>query len=447
MLSLTEIVYATRGKRYGSLPNTNVTGISTDTRTIKAGEVFFAIEGDKFDGHNFVKDAFKKGGIAAVVSKPVGINENIISVDNTITALGNLAKMYRRKKIHAKVIVVTGTNGKTTTKDMIAHILSENSSVTKAKGSFNNFIGLPLTLFEAGVDTNYVVLEIGTNKKGEVAKLGEIAMPDVAIITNISESHLEGLGNIENIVVEKFSLLMHLTKNGVAVLNFDDPFTAIMIQKIHNKFITFGTDKKSSIVASDIKYEDNKIKFNIDNIAFALDMNGRWNISNALAAIATVKVFGVKLEDASRMLATFTPPPMRMQKVVCNNVTFINDAYNSNPVSAKNAIEDFSSLKWQGRKIAIIGDMLELGKQSQKFHSEIGKLLSQKKDISIIVGIGNNSSDMLKEIGNSHTTYHFTCVEDAIKNINDIVKKEDIVLLKGSRKMRLEKIVDYFRGI
>jgi UDP-N-acetylmuramoyl-tripeptide--D-alanyl-D-alanine ligase len=446
MFTLGEITNLVGGELIGE--NSEVTGISTDTRTIKKGEVFFALRGKNFDGHSFITTALEKGACACVIEKmpPYQTVGRFIVVKDVLKALGDLSAGWRRR-LKARVIAVTGTNGKTTTKDMITHILVKNGyKVSKAQRSFNNFIGLPLTLLGTDSLTDFVVLEIGISQKGEMKRLAEIAVPYIGVITNVSPAHLEGLDSVEEIAKEKALLLSCIRDDGFAVLNADNNWTSNIAKDYKGKLLTFGSASNADIKLTSCICDKDYLLVNINDVyEFKLNLLGYWNIYNALAAVTVSKILKIPPQQSVKMLSDFNLPPMRMEKTQLVGITFINDAYNSNPISAKLSVEEFSRMKWTGRKVAVIGDMLELGKDSQMFHKELGRVISKLETIDAIILVGKEVYSIFDMLDNEKERYYFPDTDVVKDNIKGILRKNDLVLLKGSRAIGLERLLEVFK--
>lgn len=443
MLSPAEICSAIHALPLLQKSTSAVKGVSTDSRNIGKGELFVALKGAHFDGHDFALGALERGACGAVVEKGFrpDATGNFLRVEDTLKALVDLAAYYRNK-LKCKVIGITGSNGKTTTKDMVAHILSARHKVVRAKSSFNNLIGLPLTILTADDKTEFLILEMGTNSPGEILKLGEIARPDIAVITNVSEAHLLGLGSIEGIAKEKASLLLCLRPDGTAFLNADNPWTAKMASEHKGKVFSFGINS-GDIRAENIVNRHGKITFDMDRVSgIAIDIFGGWNVYNAVAALAVAKECGEPTTLAAKRLVTFTPPYMRMEKVEKAGMTFVNDAYNSNPVSAKAALCEFFDLEWQGRKVVVFGDMLELGAESRRLHEEVGDVILRSTQGGLVVTIGKESATIAHRLQSARReVLHFDDLATFTRRMGEVLRKGDLILLKASRGMGFENIL------
>lgn len=434
-MHLSQIARAVSGSPDRPVNGERIAGVSTDTRSLKPGEIFFALRGPNYDGHAFVAEAFRRGALAAVVEQPLEGLGPQIRVGDSVAALGELASAWRMT-LPARVIAVTGSNGKTTTQSMIAHILGKDREVVKPPGSFNNFIGLPLTLFSATPKTEFIVLELGTNHPGEIARLAEIARPDVAVLTSIGEAHLEGLGSLDAIADEKTSLFKHVRAGGTIVVH-DDPRILGRVTLPPEKVVTFGLAETCDLRPTDV--EADPLRFRVRGVPFRLGLLGEWNLRNAMAASAVAMMHGVPLGECARRLEDFKPPKMRMERLEIGGVTILNDAYNSNPVSSRNAIAEFGRLA-APRKVVVFGDMKELGARSEELHRELGrKIAGQNFDVVVAVGPECRALDVPGSV-------HVDRVEDLEKRIREFVRPGDFVLLKGSRAVGLEKVVRYLSG-
>jgi len=469
LYSIKEIIKATRGDLITGSLDLKVGGISTDTRTLFKGDLFIALKGEKFDGHCFLEEALKKGAVGAVISEKVKSEKITIKVKDTLQALGDIAKIHREKFSKIKVIAVTGSNGKTTTKEMLGFCLSKRFNVLKAKASFNNFVGVPLTLLEVKKDTRIVILEMETNILGGIRRLADVAKPSVGIVTNIGDTHLQFLKTRENVFKEKAELIKSLPDKGIAVLNSDDPYIVKMKELAKGRrVITFGIKNKSDdFRASHIKIKDMRLEF-ILNDQYKIRLNTILcaNVYNALSTVAaTHSVFGLNLKAVAAYLEEFRFPPMRMELVRLKDIEIINDCYNANPQSMREALLTFKNIhpvrntkssrrgnkisngvNTSGRRIAVLGDMLELGQNSADFHYQLGKLCGTCQ-IDILVTVGNLAQHIAngaKEAGMlKKNILNFDDTRDAAHVLSNILKPKDVILIKGSRKMDMGKIVEW----
>ncbi len=447
----------------------HVRGISTDTRTIRPGDLYVAIPGKTFDGHDYVGEAFAKGASGAVVNSQCRIpnvertksepgsaefdirnstfgippGRFLVRVEDTVASLGRLAAFCRRR-FAGKVVGITGSSGKTTTKEMVAQLLDGEGEVVKARGSFNNHIGLPMTILEADLRTRLLVLEIGTSGPGEIERLGLIARPDIGIVTTVGPCHLEGLGSVEGIAREKASLLRCLAPGGLAILNADNDWTRAMAMAAPYRVVTFSAGRTDADYrAENVALEPFGSRFAVRGVDFHLPVPGAWNIGNALAAVAVGEAIGVPLPVAAARLEAYVPPPMRMQKMIRGGITFLNDAYNANPMSVAAALEAFAGMACgdrSGRKVIVLGDMLELGGESDRYHREIGeKMAASPPDVLVTVG---KQAALAGTVAGLPDWRRFGQTREVAREAGALFLPGDLVLLKGSRGMGLERILE-----
>ena len=404
--TIKNILEATNGKLAKGSPDSEVVSISTDSRKIMEGDLFVALIGEKFDGHDFIKQALDRGSMGLLVSKDIGevSADNIIIVDDTLKALGDIARLYR-SRFHIPVIGVTGSNGKTTTKDMIASVLSQKYSILKNEGNLNNAIGVPMTLFNLSKAHEIAVIEMGISLPGEMASLVEIVKPDVAVVTNINPTHLEFLGSMDNIAYEKGILAKSAD---MAVLNADDPRVLKMRDHVSSRVILFGLMRdnlskeglSNYVLASEIgQDQDGRSEFTMiapgGKVRINLPSLGKHNVYNALAAAAVGVLFNVELDKIKKALESYTGTYMRMQKILINGIAIIDDTYNSNLTSLKSAIDFISESKCMGKRIAVLGDMLELGEQSEGLHREAGRFVANSS-IQALITVGEMAKILAK---------------------------------------------------
>lgn len=456
MLEINEIIKATNGKLITRGLNNTVRGISIDSRSIKPGHAFLAIKGNNFDGHEFILSAIRKGAnciIQEAKNKKTFFKNNnfkkttVIEVNNTIHALGDLARL-RRRQSNIPVIAVTGSNGKTTAKEMIAEVLSTRYRILKNEGTKNNHIGLPLTLLNLDKSHDLAVLEIGTNHFGEVAYLVEVCEPNIGLITNIGPSHLEYFGDLSGVFREKSSLIKKLNHPGIALLNSDDKFLRKELLKA-NRFpfgVSFGINNRADFSAGKIKLVNAGLEFSVNKkYKFTIKTLGYYNIYNALAAIAAGRIFGLKFEEIALALSNFDFLSGRLKVKKYRQAVFIDDTYNSNPLSLKQALWALGSFKTCGRKIFVMGDMMELGKSKEKLHAQAGRMLLGVCDVFIATGkLSRIAARAAEEMGFNRDNI-FIC-SDSHQARNILFKKigltkKDVVLLKGSRSMKMEEVL------
>lgn len=452
MFSINELLEATGGRLVNKARQGSIRGISIDSRRIKPQEAFIAIKGSNFDGHNFIAEALRKGASCVIretafprIKKKIK-NAVFIEVRDTIKALGDIAR-FQRKKFNIPLIAVTGSNGKTTVKEMLAHLLSKKFKVLKNEGTKNNQIGLSLTLSELDSSYDIAVLEVGTNHFGEVDYLTKICQPNIGIIINIGHSHLEYLDNLEGVFREKYKLIENLEKPYLGILNADDNFLKRKVFGNSKKAIIlgFGVKNHCDFFASHIKMFKERIGFLVnEKYRFTLKTLGYYNIYNALAALAVARIFGVSYTDIAWRLASFDFPESRLKLIKRNNIKFIDDTYNSNPLSLRQALKALANFKTKGRKIFVMGDMLELGDYKERFHYQAGREIARCCDIFISVGRLSKLAAQAANKSGLDARNIFIC--DTPCQAGDILfksispKKYDIVLVKGSRLMKMEAI-------
>ncbi|MGC8771739.1 MAG: UDP-N-acetylmuramoyl-tripeptide--D-alanyl-D-alanine ligase [Brevinematia bacterium] len=415
--------------------------ISIDSRQIDKNSVFLAIKGEKFDGHSFIKDCINKGVNYFILNKKYKhkIKEKgcFWFVDDTIKALGILAKKYRNE-IFANSVAITGSSGKTTTRELIVSIISKKYNVHTAKKNFNNEIGLPLTILEAPPETHIFVLELGMNHRGEIHRLSKIVSPFVSIITNIGYAHIGNLGSRENIARAKAEIFDGMNKGGYVFLNKDDDFYDFLKRISPCEVIDFSVN--------DIKIIENKgidgfvIDYKGEKIDFKLP--GIHNISNLACAIKIGEFFNINSKNIVEAIKNFTPVKGR-NEVVKGRITLINDAYNANPASMKASLSVLASSS--GRKIAVLSDMLELGKFEIKLHEELGDWINEKKLCDFIFCYGRLTKIMAEKIKNIEVLW-FENKEKMTEKLKSFLKDGDIVLLKASHSMGLEEVFENLKS-
>lgn len=455
ILSLDEIIKAFCGQIISGDRDTKIKGISTDSRTVKPGDLFFALKGERCDGHQYVTHAMNTGAVGAVISnefkiEPAHKKFSVIRVKDTTTALGDLARYYRQK-LNTTIIGITGSNGKTTTKEMTYHLLSHFGPTAKSQKSFNNFIGVPVTIFEIENRHRYGVLEMGTNAPGEIRRLSEIGAPDVAVIVNISKTHLEGLKSIEGVAQAKAEILENLSKGGVFVYNADNPWCAKIARCFKGKTVGFGFSSQAHIKCTDVKKKGKGYVFELNgHLKIPLPLPGYHNIANCLASFAICKALGHDVCSVKDAFSSFKPPSMRIEHQRIGNITIINDAYNANPESVRAALQYLSEIDAAGRKVFVCGDMLELGNESAQLHKEIGETVSHL-NIDLLWTVGKYASEIAKAAKSSGTperqVISFQDVSEITATEINELRENDIVLVKGSRGMHMENIIEKFKEL
>ena len=435
-------------------------GVSINSRTVVKGELFVCIKGDRFDGHDFLADVIEKkvGGIIIsdpekLPSKPVRSEEEpfVIHVQDTLKALQDLAS-FQRKRFPFQVVAVTGTNGKSTTKEMIASILETKFKTLKTQGNLNNHIGVPLTLLKREPSHEMGVLELGMSAAGEIKRLAEIAQPDIGVITNISEGHLVQLKSLKDIQSAKGELFDALTEESTAIVNADDPLVLELARSLRAKTVTFGIDQPADVRASEIENKDNlgfqfKVSLFDKTLSVRLPYLGYCNIYNALAALATGYSLGIKEDAMTRGLENYQRMSQRNEQIQHKEIDLINDSYNANPRSMTEALKTLDSFKTQGRRIFVIGDMLELGDRSIAAHQKLGEEIAASKT-NILIALGKLASLSAKSAqalaGEKIQILELTSHQEAAEFLTQETVSGDCVMFKGSRGAAMEKVLQIF---
>ena len=468
-LTIRDILNAVGGRLISGHEGAFANGVSTDSRTIRRGELFFALKGPRFDGHKFIDDVVKKGAAGAVVSAEVrglplqavsrgqepgsgssSTQFGIIHVEDTLKALGDLSA-YWRKTHPVPLIAVSGSCGKTTTKEMIASILNTSRCILKTEGNLNNLIGLPLTLFGLNNIHKAAVVELGISMKGEMKRLAEICKPNVAVLTNIGEAHTATLGSIEGVAAAKGELFQGMGTDGTAIINIDDPWLLKIANNFTAKKVTFSLKSEADVMLKDYSLDNAKgmsATFIVmgKEILVRLKYAGIHNLSNAAAAIAATFPLVVAKEEIIEGLYSAEPIPGRTEIIsAASGITIIDDTYNANPLSMEASLKTLSSVVGGGRKIAVLGDMLELGDIAQDAHRKIGRLV-REAGIDIFFAMGSFSKDFARgaiEAGMSPERINVaTDKTSLIKGLKNIIRQGDVILIKGSRVTAMEEVVE-----
>lgn len=438
-LTLDEILKATGGETL-CMDRRVFTGLSIDSRTIKEGELFVALKGDNFDGHDFLKEALKAGAgaVVNVRASEQGGGKTLIYVKNTLDALQGIAG-HMRLKMNVPVIGVTGTNGKTTTKELLVSILGKSHRLLKTQGNMNNHIGLPLSIANMRGDETAMVLEMGSNAEGDIRLLCEIAKPGVAVITNVGPAHLEGFGSLEMVRKTDLEILEYVKS---ASANADDLFLMEGLKGFSRKLVTYGMEKSADIHAKDILLEEKATRFTLcfkggRQISVRLGITGKFNVYNALAAASVADELGIGPEQIKNGLESFKGVPMRMEIKELFGALVISDVYNANPASMREALRELIRQKRQ-RTIAVLGDMRELGRYSEDAHRELVKWMSDLK-IDVFIAVG-------REMERASSEFKGVCyrADDSASSrsvLLSICRDGDTVLVKGSRSMRMEDVL------
>jgi len=431
----------------------NFGGVSTDSRTIGAGECFFGLRGENFDGGEYLDQAFEKGARCAVVEKSIAAHKDrcLLRVADTIEALGVFAAEYRRM-MNYKVVAVTGSAGKTTTRRIIHHVLSQHFECYQAPKNFNNHIGLPLTLLGADMDDEVVIAELGANHPGEIAELSVIAAPDIALVTNVYQAHLEGFGDIETIAAEKFSIGSGLRPDGVLIINGDNEHLARLNRSNLACARTFGCCEDCDYTAADVELNGDSSVFYLQGQKVKLPLPGRGNIENAVAAWAVCDQFGIGVDSFARAISRITAAPMRSEILQLGLVTVVNDCYNANPASMKNALDIAADLakKKDAKLTFICGEMKELGPDGDRLHAELGESIAHA-GVKLLLAVGPGAKPAVwraEQIENGAIDCkYFPKVEPLCDRLQDLVSDSDIILVKGSRSVGLERAVEELKRI
>lgn len=438
MFTLDDLINATKGKVLCKAEEV-FNSASIDTRKIGIRDIFFALKGTKNDGHEFVKEALQRAS-GAVISKSIDIDlsgKTVVMVNDTLEALQSLGK-YLRRKFNGKVIAVLGSNGKTTTKDLIADFISKKYNTLKTEGNFNNNIGVPICLSRVEDKTEIMILELGTNRKGDIKELCEIVLPQYAVITNIGYEHIEGFGSLEGVREGELEILPYIK---TVFANGDDNFLLEGFKNWKGKIITFGINKGCDYYASDIKFENNSLSFvfNTEIASFPIRANlvGLYNIYNITAACAVAVNFGISRCMINESLKSFSPPKMRGEIIEINGTEILFDAYNANPSSMRVALEELARRKRNKKAIAVLGDMLELGEYTVKAHEEIGKWLKELA-IDKFIGVGKFIKNALRYFEG----VVFDEASQAGQFLKEQIRGEETILIKGSRGIKMEHILE-----
>src|SRR5271165_31913 len=416
-------------------------GWSIDSRTVEPGDVFFAIPGEHHDGHAFVRDVLAKGAVAAVVSRCVAdAGGRQLRVDNTVAALQKLAA-WARQRWGRTIVGVSGSAGKTTTKDVIAALLATRYRTGKTAGNYNNYLGLPLSLLRLPDQAEVGVIELGMNHAGEIRDLSRLAKPQIGVVTNVGYAHIEAFDSIDDIAMAKRELIEELPSTGTAVLNADDPRVARFAEVHGGRIVTYGTVAGATVRAENIVLDANGVAFDTAGVHFRSNLIGRHGLLNILAGLAVASLFEVEPRDLAGPVSELKPGPMRGERRLWRGITILNDCYNSNPDAVRFMIDVLKDEPAR-RRIAVLGEMLELGHWAGALHREVGGYLA-KAGIDVLVGIrgaGSFAVDAAISGGmSSHAAYFFNEPEEAGAFLRSFVKPGDTILFKGSRASHVER--------
>lgn len=418
-----------------------------DSREVGPGMVFWPLVGEKFDAHAFVAQSMEKGALMSVVNQS-RIGELAVPVyvpvDDTNAGLLRLSRGYQRR-FDVRKVAITGSNGKTTTKEMVKLVLSAKYSTHATQGNLNNHVGVPMTLFQLKHSHQMAVVEMGTSGIGEIKPLSLACEPHVAVITNVGFSHLEGLGTVENVYKEKASIVAGLQEGGTLIVNADDPLLARMRSTKHYKLLTFGL-RRGIVRPDELHWDENACaRFRIGRTWFSLQVPGTHSVYNALAAIAVGMVCKVPKTLIASALGSFRSANMRMEIRKGQGIQVVADCYNANPSSTRMALETIGNVGGSGRRIAVLGDMLELGTHSRKLHNDIGRLVPEM-NFDMLIAIGNEAVEFragaLAGGMDAAKALYFSSQDEAIAFLEEEVRQGDVLLVKGSRGMKLEQVVE-----
>jgi UDP-N-acetylmuramoyl-tripeptide--D-alanyl-D-alanine ligase len=446
-----ELVRAVGGKLLWGEPGMVFSGVTTDSRKVARGNLFIPLIGEKFDGHDYIKQCFDAGASVCLTSKTIQQVSGCaaVLVEDTAKALRDIAA-WHRKKYHIPVVGITGSVGKTSTKDMVACVLSQKYQVLKTQGNFNNEIGLPLTVLNMDSSHETAVIEMGMSGFGEISRLTSIAKPSIAVITNIGVSHIEKLGSQQGILQAKLEILEGLEKDGLVILNGDDPLLKSLEGKLSFRTVFYGFNSGLDYTA--VNYEslgEQGSRFQItvggSDYEVEIPVPGIHNVHNALAAIAAGIEMHIPVKVIIDGIRTFSPGNMRQSIITYNGLKIINDAYNASPQSMKAAINVLEEISSDSRSIAVLGDMFEMGELAEDLHYSVGSFIKDKK-VDFLVTVGENSrkiSQAVADSGNQRIVLqHFENNREALNYILKIIKPGDYILIKGSRGMKMEQIAD-----
>lgn len=449
-LTIENIIKAVKGELLLGDPKDEITGVSTDSRKVLEGDVFFPLIGEQHDAHDFISQALERGCRTFVVSRMPGVNINgrlnVILVNDTTKALQDLAAYYL-SLFSIKKVGVTGSTGKTTTKEMLYWIFSEKYRTARNVGNLNNHIGLPLTVLSLPEDTEAGIFEMGMSELGEIDLLAELVRPDIGIITNIGISHIENLGSRENILKAKLEITNYFTSNGILIVNEDNNLLSREEVKGEYQVITTGETGRSNFIISNIAdFGEEGIEFTIEHNkemqTFRLNVPGRHNAYNGALAVAAAVSCGITMEEAAKGLLKLEITDKRLNIKGKNGMKIIDDTYNASPDSMKAAIDVLTATRGF-RKIAILADMFELGENSDAFHAEVGRYAAES-NVDILVAVGNQAKHIAQaaaEILGENKVHYYETKELLINDIGSMISSGDVILLKGSRGMAMDQVV------
>lgn len=443
--TLGEVARALAAETFGDL-NVPVRGWSVDSRTIRPGELFFALKGPRYDGHDFVAQALAAGACGAVVSRaPEGVSGPLLRVPDTQRALWDAAR-WARARFRGRVIAVTGSAGKTTTKDAIAALLSTAMTVGRSEGNLNNQVGVPLSLLRLPDEAEAAVLELAMNRMGEIRELAALAQPEIGVVTNVGRAHAGFFESLEEIALAKRELIEALPPAGTAVLNADDPRVAAFAEVHPGPVLTFGFSEKADVRAEQAEWSAAGARFRVEGVLFESPLPGRHGILNVLAALAVARLFGLPLEDLREPVRRLEASPMRGRRLTHRGVTILDDCYNSNPEALQAMLETLCATPAR-RRIAVLGEMLELGRWAETLHREAGRRVVEC-GVDVLVGVRGAARFLVEEAVRAGmppgAAFFFEEPEDAGRFLRELLREGDAVLFKASRGVRLERALEEF---
>ena len=439
-------VAAALGALSSGCPSLPVTGWSVDSRSVQPGDVFFAIRGPHHDGHQFVEDVFRRGAVAAVVDRPVEASGTLLQAGDSLEALQALAA-WARKQWGGKLVAVTGSAGKTTTKEVIAWLIEGVMPVGRSAGNFNNHVGLPLSILRLPSEAPVAVVEIGMNHAGEIRRLASIAAPDVGVVTNVGHAHVEFFDSIEEVALAKRELIESLPPDGVAVLNADDPRVARFAAIHPGRTVTFGLSREAQVRACNVKYRAGGVRFRVGNsIWFHAPVEGAHGVLNLLAGIAVAGALGIEPERLAERARSIPVGDQRGRRLSHQGITIIDDCYNSNPEAAQRMLELLRAEPAR-RRVAVLGEMLELGRWSESLHREVG-CHAAACGVDVLIGIRGAASHMLQEAVKAGVpggaAFFFEDPVEAGEFLRGQTRAGDAILFKGSRGTHVEKALERY---
>lgn len=449
-LTLKEIEVAIEGKIIQQGTKEEFYNLSIDTRNLKDGDIYLAIRGENFNGNDYVVEAMNKGAKLCIVDEvkfecnDIKEDVSVLLVKNTRKAILDLARYYR-ETLDIKVVGITGSTGKTSTKDLTAAVLGSKYKVFKTKGNFNNEIGLPLMIFSLDRSYDIAVLEMGMSNEGEIHNLAYAAKPDIALITNVGISHIENLGTRENILKAKMEITDFFNENNVLIINCDNDMLSTVKEKDY-KIVKIGTENELNYKARGIISNEDSVKFQLkedntcDLVQYVINMPGKHNVLNGMLAIACGKELGLSVEEIQRGLLNVEATSMRLEVIKSEKLTIINDCYNASPDSMFAALDVLKNCNGN-KKIAVLGTMKELGNEAKNAHFKVGEY-AKECGVDLLICIGDNSEDYKLGFAQNSDSMVFDDKDEAIKYLENFISLGDVVLVKASRSMKFEHIVN-----